>query len=162
MPANPTPHQGIPGSIQTTGELIDVEYSTRSWSDQKNAPLVQALPGSPVVQAAGATGSLQSQVAAGDWSETGTSYLQDQQVIELSWNDSGPGSTQLLWVNAATYLPVQEIFTYLAGTTSSHVQGTIESEYEYLSPSTANIDQLQPTIPQGFAETVAPPNHPGG
>lgn len=160
MPTDPVPYHGDPSLFATTGELIDVEYPTNSWSDQKDTSIVQALPGTLTVSSASATGSLQSQIATGDWSKVGTSVIDGQPVIELS--ETNPGGNLLLWVNAQTYLPVRETLGYTAGGGTDQVNGSIIAEYQYLAPSTTALTNLQPTIPPGFTETTTPPTHPGG
>lgn len=152
MPAEPAPYHGNPRLFQTTGEIIDVDYSTHSWSDQKDTSIVSALPGEPAVQPAiGSDLSLQQQVAAGDWSEVGTGTVDGQTAIELSSNVVESGE---LWVSADTYLPLREVFTTAMSTTTD--------EYSYLAPTAANLAQLQPPIPAGFTQTTAPPVSPGG
>lgn len=130
------------------GEIIDVEYATRSWSDQLNQPIVGPNYASD--------NELREQIASGNWTKHGTTTLSGERVIELWLNE--PAGQNILWLSAKTYLPVKSIFKYLVGPSTSSTYTSVETDYAYLPPTPANVANLQPSIPSDFTKTTAPPN----
>jgi hypothetical protein len=65
---------------------------------------------------------------------------------------------ETLWVNASTYLPVQLIWTMNSSTShqslghTSHQAGanTVQTDFQWLPPTAANLAELAVNIPQGF------------
>jgi hypothetical protein len=92
----PPPIRGQSGGIQATdGRLIDVEYASRSWSDQPATCI-------PVTQPTDAE-QIRSEIASGDWTVLGHDDNDGQPAVELSLGGSArPASADLLWVNAQT------------------------------------------------------------
>jgi hypothetical protein len=150
------------GSTRTAytpvGDVIDVEYRTRTWSHQTDGPVPQPPTDTPDVVT---VGSLRNSLARGRWSDLGPSTLDGRQVIELSQHNPPSGKSLIVWIDPHTYLPIRELFTYSFGHGTSRVDGTVTSTPEYLPPTTANLAQLQVTIPAGFTQTPAPPVLPG-
>ena len=74
--------------------------------------------------------------------------LGGQTVLELTahYNDAGKGSEQTVWVDPATYLPVQ--------TLSDRGGVKIQVDYGFLPPTPANMAELKATIPAGFTRTA--------
>lgn len=136
-----------PGKFYPSGEILDVEYATRSWSDQLN----QAVVGPTFTD-----DTIGSLILSGRLAVQGTSTLDGQRVLELG-SAVGPEASTTLWVSATTYLPVRRIFTYTAGNDSYQVHGTVVSDISYLAPTRADLALLTPDIPSGFTRTAAPP-----
>ena len=153
-PANLYLHESA-GSAPT-GQILSVDYPTRTWSEQADRSIAGALPNTP---GAVALGSLRNQVADGHASELGTTTVDGQPVNELSLRDP-QGTLLLLWVNQQTYLPVRESFNYQSSSGAQEMQGTSTSDYEYLAPTDANLARLQVTVPTGFAHTATSPSRP--
>jgi hypothetical protein len=152
MPADLYRHESA-GSVPT-GQILRVDYPSRTWSEQANGSIADALPNTPGVVA---VGSLRNEVADGHASELGTGTVDGQPVIELSLRDPR-GTPLLLWVNQQTYLPVRDSFNYQSTTGSQEVHGSSTSDYEYLAPSDGNLDQLHATVPTGFTHTATSPS----
>jgi hypothetical protein len=136
------------------GDVIDVDYPTRTWSHQTDA---QAPPARFDTEDVVAVGSLQSWIASGHFSQTGTTTFDGQPVIELSQNDPPAGTSLVAWVSETTHLPVHEVFTSTMGHGPAAVHGVILSDLSYLPATTANLANLQVTIPAGFTQTATPP-----
>jgi hypothetical protein len=139
-----------------TGQILSVDYLTRTWSEQADGSVAGALPNTP---GAVAIGSLRDEVADGHASELGTGTVDGQPVIELSLRDPH-GTPLLLWVNEQTYLPVRESFNYQSTTGAQQTHGTSTSAYQYLAPTDANLAQLKVTVPTGFTPTAPSPSGP--
>ena len=153
-PANLYDHES--NGSAPTGQILSVDYPTRSWSEQADRSIAGALPNTP---GAVTLGSLRDQVADGHTSELGTGTVDGQPVIELSLRDP-QGTPLLLWVNQKTYLPVRESFNYQSSSGAQEMHGTSTSDYEYLAPTDANLAQLQVTVPTGFTHTATSPSRP--
>jgi hypothetical protein len=139
-----------------TGQILSVDYPTRTWSEQAAGSVAGALPNTP---GAVTIGSLRNEVADGHASELGTGTVDGEAVIELALRDP-QGTPLLLWVNQQTYLPVRESFNYQSTIGAQEMHGTSTSDYEYLAPTDANLAQLQVTVPTGFTHTAASPSRP--
>jgi len=155
VPTGPSSYDPLVVGIRTTGEVIDVEYSTSTWSDQRDQTIVQP-PGGPVVIAPGAAGSLQQQLQSAEGAELTRQSIQGQPAIEFRWVLSS-WTTIDLWVNQRTYLPITEVAYFFVGSPSEQQRGVTEASYSYLPPTAANLAQLMPPIPSGFVQTAAPP-----
>jgi hypothetical protein len=149
------------GAGDVAGEIITVDYQTRTWSDQKNAK----FPVKPV-GAGGSVAAIRAQIAAGNWSVTGTRTLGGRRTIELTWpGRDGPASKSWLWVDARTYLPVKAVMRYTARSSGTTEHGTVVDQYAYLAPSLSNLTRLRVAIPAGFTRTAVPevpPSRGGG
>jgi hypothetical protein len=136
----------------TDGRLIDVDYASRSWSDQPNTCI-------PVTQPTDAA-QIRSDIASGDWTVLGHDDIDGQPAVELDLG--GPiqaRSADLLWVDARTFLPIQ------ARASKSGLPAASDSlvtTYRFLSNTPENQRNLATPIPAGFIRTAtppAPPNH---
>ena len=90
---------------------------------------------------------LRETIATGDFSAPRKTKLNGKTVLELTahYNDAGKKSEQTVWVDPATWLPVQ--------TLSDQGGVKIKVDYDFLPPTPANIAQLKATIPPGFTQT---------
>jgi hypothetical protein len=144
----PPPIRGQSAGIQATdGRLIDVEYASRSWSDQPDTCIA-------VTQPADAE-QIRSDIASGDWTVVGRDNIDGQPALELSiGGHDQPVSADLLWVDAQTFLPIQ------ASADKGGLPGADDSfvtSYRFLSDTPANQKNLTTPIPAGFTQTAAPP-----
>lgn len=160
VPIGPSSYDPLIDGVRTTGEVTDVEYSTSTWSDQRDQTIVQP-PGGPVVIGAGTAGSPQQQLEFAEGAELTRQSIQGQPAIEFRWVLSS-WTTIDLWVNQRTYLPITEIAYFFVGSPSDQQRGVTEASYSYLPPIAANLAQLKPPIPSGFVQTAAPPAGDGG
>jgi hypothetical protein len=128
-----------PGVIITKGERIFVDYVGKTWSDQKDIPLIDDNPNSSAL--------ITYDIKTAHWTVRRTT-LNGRAALELSWKEAqkGNSSTIYLWVDAATYLPVRETDTF--GPAGMITSATLN--YEYLPATSANLSQLTPPIPAGF------------
>jgi hypothetical protein len=129
-----------------TGEIIDVEYGTRTWSQQRSSSVLLAGNLSPSL--------IRDQIASGRFTVTGTVRLQGRRAIELTWSSQfGPGTViRTLWVDARTYQPLRSVGTMRAGPSGVLLE-TDTTEYQILSATPANLDLLTPQIPADFTPT---------
>jgi hypothetical protein len=143
----PPPVRGQHGDTQATdGRLIDVEYASRSWSDQPDTCI-------PVTQPADAE-QIRSDIAAGGWTVVGHDDIDGQPAVELNLAGSGsPASADLLWVNAQTFLPIQ------ANASKGGAPGaeSLVTTYRFLNDTPNNRKNLTTPIPAGFRQTATPP-----
>lgn len=160
VPMGPASYSPLIDGVRTTGEVIDVEYSTSTWSDQRDQTIVQP-PGGPVVVTAEAGGSLQQQLQSAEGAELTRQSIQGQPAIEFRWVLSS-WTTIDLWVNQRTYLPITEVAYFIVGSPSDQQRGVTEASYSYVPPTAANLAQLKPPIPPGFVQTAAPSAGDGG
>jgi hypothetical protein len=142
--------------VATTGEMIDVEYSNKTWSDQKDQVIITGDLSDPV--------AIRAQIASGHWTVLGPAELDGHRAIELTWRITHDGTvlaTAHLWVDAQTYLPLREEASYLTGRPGRDDTGTNRTDYELRPATAANLAQLRPDIPAGFRQTVSPepPSH---
>lgn len=145
----------LTGVVAAMGEIIDVEYGNRTWSDQKDHLLLDSDPGAPV--------AISARVAAGHWKVVGDTALGGHRAIELAWSD-GPGSGSRLWVDAGTYLPLREEAVFPVGGPGNWATTTVRDDYELLPATPASLAKLTPPVPAGFRRTarqVVPENGPG-
>jgi hypothetical protein len=160
MPANcngqidspkPPPIRAQSGGVQATdGRLIDVEYASRSWSDQADTCI-------PVTQPTDAE-QIRNDIAAGDWKVVGHDVIDGQPAVEVSLGGRArPASADLLWVDAQTYLPIQA--TADKGGPSG-AGDSLVTTYRFLSNTPGNQKNLTTPVPAGFTLTTAPPAAP--
>ncbi len=149
----PPPIRGQSGGTQATdGRLIDVEYTSRSWSDQPDTCI-------PVTQPTDAA-RIRSDIAAGGWTVLGRDTIDGQPAVELNLGGSAqPASADLLWVNAQTYLPIQASAN--KGGSPGADDGLVTT-YRFLSNTPDNQANLTTPIPAGFTQTATPPASPNG
>jgi hypothetical protein len=132
------------------GRLIDVEYTTKSWSDQPETCLAVAQPTDAQ--------QVRDDVATGGWSVVAHGEINGRQAIELGWSDhASVGSTDVLWVDAQTYLPIVGKSTDQVGSPGAYEAQTITTTYDFLADTPANEQQLTTHIPAGFAQSQQSP-----
>jgi hypothetical protein len=149
----PPPVRGQSGNIQVTdGRLIDVEYASRSWSDQPDTCLAVTQP----TDAA----QIRSDIASGDWTVVGHDNLDGQPAVELNLGGpTQPASADLLWVNSQTYLPIQASANKGG---SPGADDSLVTTYLFLSDTPDNQKNLTTPVPAGFTQTTTPPASPNG
>jgi hypothetical protein len=146
----PPPVRGQSGGIQATdARLIDVEFASRSWSDQPHTCI-------PVTQPADAA-QIRADIAAGGWTVVGRDAIDGQPAVELNLAGSAkPASADLLWVNAQTFLPIQAS----ANKEGAPGADSLVTTYRFLSDTPDNHKNLTTPIPAGFTQTATPPASP--
>jgi hypothetical protein len=147
----PPPVRGQSAGMQATdGRLIDVEFASRSWSDQPGTCI-------PVTQPADAA-QIRSDIAAGGWTVVGRDHVDSQPAVELNLAGSAkPASADLLWVNAQTFLPIQASANKGG---SPGVADSLVTTYRFLGDTPDNRKNLTTPIPGGFTQTATPPASP--
>ncbi|HSS11498.1 MAG TPA: hypothetical protein VLL25_16555 [Acidimicrobiales bacterium] len=142
----PPPIRGQSGGTQATdGRLIDVEYASRSWSDQPDTCLAVTQPADAA--------QIRSDIASGGWTVLGRDTVDGRPALELSLRGQH-GSADLLWVDAQTFLPIR------ASANKGGAPGADDSlvtTYRFLSATPGNQKNLITPIPAGFTQTAAPP-----
>jgi hypothetical protein len=147
----PPPVRGQSGGAQATdGRLIDVEYASRTWSDQPDTCI-------PVTQPADAE-QIRSDIASGGWTVIGHDVIDGQPAVELNLaGPAKPASADLLWVNARTFLPIQASASKGG---SPRVDDSLVTTYRFLDDTPQNQHDLVTPIPSGFTQTATPPASP--
>jgi outer membrane lipoprotein-sorting protein len=150
VPSNPTDKSdteyiytepsGAKATLPTKTETIFVQYGNRTWSDT-TALVASQTPAASLQE-------LRETIATGDFTVVRKTELNGQTVLELTAhnNDAGKESVQTVWVDPATYLPVQ--------TLSDEGGVKIKVDYRFLPPTPANMAELKATIPPGFTRTA--------
>lgn len=133
-----------------SAEIIDVEYTTRTWSRQKSSSVLLAGSLSPSL--------IRDQIASGGFTVVGTVNLQGRPAVEVTWSRTlGPVRTvTTLWVDARTYVPLRSAGTMRAGPANRLLEADT-TDYQILPATPANLDLLTPLIPPGFRQTAASP-----
>ncbi|HEY5352293.1 MAG TPA: hypothetical protein VIK57_07540 [Streptosporangiaceae bacterium] len=91
-------------------------------------------------QGNGWPGFIRSQLACGAYTVVGRQVVGGVDAIKIT----GASGTFVFWVNPATYLPVQMALPQQ------------RTQFQWLSPTPANLAQLKVTVPAGFTQ-VQPP-----
>ena len=150
VPSNPTDKSdaeyiytepnGANAALPAKTEIIFVQYGNRTWSDT-TALVASQTPAASLRE-------LRETIATGDFSAPRKTKLNGKTVLELTahYNDAGKKSEQTVWVDPATWLPVQ--------TLSDQGGVKIKVDYDFLPPTPANIAELKATIPPGFTQTA--------
>ena len=139
-----------PGRGVVKGEQVNVDYSTRTWSDVKDT---QVISGSPFNQ------ELIAHIfKSGQWTAINTT-LNGQQAIELTLTEvdrngkvTVHSGNEHLWVDASTYLPLH----FVASGGSPGMTTRAVEDFQYLPPTPANLAKLAPPIPSGFKQVAGP------
>jgi hypothetical protein len=132
---------------RVTGELIDVEYDSKTWSDQKATSITSA----PVYGA----DQVRKEIAQGYLHVDGPTTVSGKKAIKLSLQGVH-GNTSTVWVDASTYLPIKSVSQSSGRTTQ-----TITTDYQMLPSTPSNMASLNVPVPAGFTRTATPPAHPG-
>jgi len=128
------------GGLQLSGTDLVVNHFRHVWGVWHG----QFVLGFPL-DAAG----IRAEIANGQFTVVGQTELHGQQAIELKINvppnhEAPPHTTAArLWVDATTYLPVQQYVRRSNG--EQYVQ-----EFTFLPPTPANLAKLRPVIPAGY------------
>ena len=127
------------------GGLGGFAHSQATWVDY---PLKQWWTASAVTSTAWFAGSAQVQacLAAGVWQIAGQGELAGQRAIRIVQ----PGGNATYWLSARTYLPMQMVALTPGGE-------TIALRFGFLAPTTANLGEVTPTVPTGFAKEAGVP-----
>jgi hypothetical protein len=135
-----TEPSGAKAMLPTKTEIIFVQYGNRTWSD--TTALVASQTPAASLQA------LRESIATGDFSAPRKTELNGQAVLELTahYTDGGKKSEQIVWVDPATWLPVQ--------TLSDEGGVKVKVDYGFLPSTPANMADLKATIPPGFTRTA--------
>jgi hypothetical protein len=130
---------GAKAALPTKTEVIFVQYGNRTWSD--------TYAGIATQSAAASLQELHQTIATGDFTVVGKTVIDGQTVLELTdhYKVDGEAGEQTVWVDPTTYLPVR--------TLSDDAGNTNQVDYQFLSPTPANMAKLQPIIPPGFTKT---------
>jgi hypothetical protein len=133
-----------PGREIVKGQVIDVDYGSKTWSDQRNRPVDDSDQADP--------DRLLTAIKSGGWKEIGPTTLNGHRAIKLHLHDLG--ADWYVWVDASTYLPLRETFVW--PTPPHGVIATIITDYQLLPATPANLAKLTPPIPAGFRKTAKP------
>lgn len=152
----PAPKAGLPpGTAQTKGEQISIDYAAKTWSDVKDTPVMFQPPYNPALIA--------SYFKSKQWSARNTT-LNGRPAIELTLKEvdrQGKATvnswTEYLWVDASTYLPLHDVITFGAPGPATHAV----EDFQYLSATSANLAKLTPSIPAGFKRVFPKPVQTG-
>ena len=90
-------------AFRTTGSTIDVDYPSRSWTEQDEGSMLVAVPDD--------LAAIRAEIASGDWTAGTASTVGGLPAVELTWHGTAGGVTHDLWLNAETYLPIRELYT---------------------------------------------------
>jgi hypothetical protein len=143
------------------GQRIDVDFTNQTWQSSEQSCV--AL--SPGLDAPAAfidptthklTSNIKMLVADGLLQVVGYPNLDGEPTIELK-SDTLEATTLDLWVNAHTYLPVQSVSTGPTGEPDPGKTWMEIDEYSFLSPTQANLANLQITIPPAFRQIANGP-----
>jgi hypothetical protein len=143
----PAPKAGLPpGTVQTKGEQISVDYLAKTWSDVKNSQVLDQPPYNPALIA--------SYFKSKQWTARNTT-LNGRAAIELTLKDRvlrGQSTVnswvEYLWVDASTYLPLHDVTTFGPPGMATHAV----EDFQYLPATPANLAKLTPPIPAGFKQ----------
>jgi hypothetical protein len=130
------------GGLQLSGTDLVVNHFRHVWGVWHG----QFVLGFPL-DAAG----IRAEIANGQFTVVGPAVLNGQQAIELKINvppsnEAPPHTTAAtLWVDATTYLPMQQYVRMSNG--EQDVQG-----YTFLPPTAENLGRLRPVIPAGYQQ----------
>jgi hypothetical protein len=159
--SNSAPTTPPGATCNVSGQRIDVDFTDQTWqtSEQSCVALTPGLD-APAAFVDPMTHQLISNiktlVADGLVHVVGYPNLNGEQTVEL--NSNTPGVTTLdLWVSARTYLPLQSVTTGPTGDPNPGKTWTEVDQYSFLSPTQANLANLQVTVPPGFREIVNAP-----
>ena len=126
------------------GQAVIIDHANRQWWS-RNSHGVTCAPLTPQ--------TIEQDVAAGRYSLAGSGVIDGRQALRLVYTTTTSGlhpvtKPTTLWVDAATYLPVQS-------TSTGHV--TDKTVFAWLPATTANQAVLKIAVPAGFQHVAAPP-----
>lgn len=154
-------------SSSTRYTFVSVSYPARTWFTQTrtlHGPLPVAAPptscGQQIYVAPGEepallVASIREALSCGQITKDGAAYVDGVKVTKLVFVRRSPKlvMTTTVWVEPATYLPVQFEISWTVG---GHTFGNAIESIAWLPPTSANLALLQVSIPAGFTQ-VPPP-----
>jgi hypothetical protein len=164
-----TSHSGHVATAQGVG----VDYPARSWWRSLVHLPVLIVPASPVPRCdlailppVGAPGNwapaIRRALSCGTYRVIGRQRIDGVGTIKIVsvWR-AGPttwgplaSTSQTLWVDSSTYLPVQLQWTWPQGPGRPH--GSLAARFQWLAPTKANLAALHAAIPSGFHRLTFP------
>ena len=132
------------GGLQLSGTVMDVNHFRHLWGEW-HAKFVLGF----TLDAAG----IRAEIASGQFKVVGSTELHGQKAVELRIdvppnNEAPPHvTTARLWVDATTYLPMQQFLRMSNG------QQNV-TDYTFLPPATGNLAKLRPEIPAGYTRAA--------
>jgi hypothetical protein len=132
-----------------TGELIDVEYGGKTWSEQKATPVAAGT-------VFGAD-QVRNEIAQGYLHVDGLTTVGAEKAIKLSLRGV-LGDNSTVWIDASTYLPIKSVSIMSIGTRGE----TTTTGYQMLPATSGNLASINVPVPAGFSRTATPPAHPNG
>ena len=130
------------GGLQLAGTILAVNHTRHVWG-QWHGNFVLGFP----LDAAG----IRAEIANGQLNVVGSTELNGQQAVELEItlppnNEAPPHvTTARLWVDATTYLPMQQFLRLSDGEQNV-------TDYTFLAPTAENLAKLRPEIPAGYTQ----------
>ena len=128
------------GGLQLSGTVMDVNHFRHLWGEW-HSKLILGF----TLDAAG----IRAEITNGQFKVVGPTELHGQKTVQLEISvppssEAPPHVTAArLWVDATTYLPMQQ---YLR---MSNGQQNV-TEYTFLPPTAANLAKLRPEVPAGY------------
>ena len=128
------------GGLQLSGTILAVNHLRHVWGEWHSTFVLGFA-----LDAAG----IRAEIANGQFKVVGPAELHGQQAVELEINvppsnEAPPHVTAArLWVDAATYLPMQQYLRMSNGEQNV-------TEYAYLAPTAGNLAKLRPVIPAAY------------
>lgn len=128
------------GGLQLSGTVMDVNHFRHLWGEWHSKFVLGFA-----LDAAG----IRAEIANGQFKVVGTTELHGQRAVELKIgvppSNEAPAhvTTARLWVDATTYLPIQQFLRMSNG------QRNV-TEYTFLPPTAGNLAKLRPDIPAGY------------
>jgi hypothetical protein len=151
-------------ATSAVGEETMVNYYSHAYWVDKDASVALGLPNpqSFIGQSSGQSlGQLNQQniidaIKGGNWKVAGHTQLDGQDAIKLSFPE-GKGVTSYLWVDAHTYLPLQEVYSFSVHSSTGIQTGNWTTDFEVLPATSANLAQLTAPVPAGYKQVANPP-----
>src|ERR1017187_3372994 len=134
------------GGLQLAGTILAVNHTRHVWG-QWHGNFVLGFP----LDAAG----IRAEIANGQLNVAGSAKLNGQQAVELEItlppsNEAPPHvTTARLWVDATSYLPMQQFLRLSDGEQNV-------TDYTFLAPTAENLAKLRPEIPAGYTQAGYP------
>jgi hypothetical protein len=134
------------GGLHLSGTAMAVDHFNHTWRECHSKFVLGFT-----LDAAG----IRAEIANGQFTVIGRTILNGQQAIELKFNvppnnEAPPHVTaERLWVNATTYLPMQDYTRWSNGQQSV-------SDYVFLPPTPKRLAKLRPAIPAGYTRAGCP------
>jgi hypothetical protein len=128
------------GGLQLSGTVMDVNHFRHLWGEWHSKFILGFT-----LDAAG----IRAEIANGQFKVLGSTELHGQRAVELKINvppnnEAPPHvTTARLWVDATTYLPLQQFLRMSNGEQNI-------TDYTFLPPTAENLAKLRPEIPAGY------------